>query len=80
MGATIAQNICDNIERLDPLIEGKRIKLTVSIGCTMHPNAALIGKSLKLADDLLYQAKSDGRNRAVFDRALPGMKQGRTVA
>jgi diguanylate cyclase (GGDEF)-like protein len=66
-GLRTAEAICENIRSLDPLIEGHRIKMSVSIGCTMHPKTALIGKSLKLADDLLYCAKSEGRDRVAHD-------------
>jgi diguanylate cyclase len=66
-GLDAAEAVCKNIRKLEPLIEGKRIKLSVSIGCTMHPKSALIGKSMKLADDLLYHAKSNGRDRVEHD-------------
>lgn len=66
-GAAFAEAICANIRKLDPLIEGHRIKLTVSIGCTLHPKSALIGKSLKQADILLYRAKANGRDQVAHD-------------
>jgi diguanylate cyclase len=66
-GIKIAHAICDNIRQLDPLIEGHRIKLSVSIGCTNHPKSALIGRSLKRADDYLYRAKSSGRDQVAHD-------------
>ena len=66
-GVEVGQAICANIRQLDPLIEGHRIKLSVSIGCTLHPKSALIGKSLKHADDLLYRAKSSGRDKVAHD-------------
>lgn len=66
-GVEVAEAVCANIRQLDPLIEGNRIKLTVSIGCTLHPKSALIGKSLKQADVLLYRAKSNGRDQVVHN-------------
>ena len=66
-GVKTAQAICANIRQLDPLIEGHRIKLSVSIGCTLHPKSALIGKSLKHADILLYRAKASGRDQVAHD-------------
>ena len=78
-GLAVANRICANIRELEPLIEGKRIKLSVSIGLTMHPKSALIGKSLKLADDLLYQAKSGGRDRVFTDAAVAPAQDNRAA-
>ena len=71
-GTQIAKAVCANIRQLDPLVEGHRIKMTVSIGCTVHRKSALIGKSLKQADELLYRAKSGGRDQVVHDGAQRG--------
>jgi diguanylate cyclase len=77
-GVKIADAVCANIRQLDPLIEGHRIKMTVSIGCSLHPKSALIGKSLKQADELLYRAKSSGRDQVVHD-VLPDVNLGAGV-
>lgn len=77
-GVKIADAVCANIRQLDPLIEGHRIKMTVSIGCSLHPKSALIGKSLKQADELLYRAKSSGRDQVVHD-VLPDANLGAGV-
>jgi diguanylate cyclase len=77
-GVKIAEAVCANIRQLDPLIEGHRIKMTVSIGCSLHPKSALIGKSLKQADELLYRAKSSGRDKVVHD-VLPDANLGAGV-
>lgn len=66
-GIEVATAICANIRIINPIIDGKHVPLSVSIGCTMHPASTVIGASLKNADDLLYRAKSEGRDRAVFD-------------
>ena len=64
-GHVCAADICTAVRRLHPLIAGYPVKLTVSIGCAYHRPAKVIGHSLKKADDLLYRAKAEGRDRAV---------------
>jgi diguanylate cyclase (GGDEF)-like protein len=66
-GQAMANAICEAVRQLHPLIAGKSVKLTVSIGCAQHRAAKVIGHSLKLADDLLYRAKAEGRDRAVYE-------------
>jgi diguanylate cyclase len=61
-----AESICAAVRGLQPLILGKPVKLTVSIGCTYHRVTRVIGHSMKLADDLLYRAKAEGRDRVVY--------------
>jgi predicted signal transduction protein with EAL and GGDEF domain len=49
------------------LAPGITDRITVSIGVAMAPIQALEGISLlRIADDALYQAKTDGRNRVVY--------------
>ncbi|MBK8375015.1 GGDEF domain-containing protein [Sphingorhabdus sp.] len=75
-GMEIATAICANIRAINPLIDGKHVPLSVSIGCTMHPASTVIGASLKNADDLLYHAKNEGRDRAEFDAGpLPEVRE-----
>jgi diguanylate cyclase len=64
-GMAKAASICDSVRALQPLILGKPVKLTVSIGCTYHRVTRIIGHSMKLADDLLYRAKAEGRDRVI---------------
>lgn len=66
-GFAKADAICAAIRSLHPLIAGRRVKLSVSIGASYHRATKVIGHSLKLADDLLYRAKAEGRDRAVYD-------------
>lgn len=65
-GHVCAVDICTAVRRLHPLIAGHPVNLTVSIGCAYHSPAKVIGHSLKQADDLLYRAKAEGRDRAVY--------------
>jgi diguanylate cyclase len=67
-GFAKAEAICAAVRALHPLIGGKQIKLTVSIGCSYHRYTKVIGHSMKEADDLLYRAKADGRDRALYAR------------
>jgi diguanylate cyclase (GGDEF)-like protein len=66
-GFVKADSICAAIRALHPLIGGRQVKLSVSIGASFHRTTKVIGHSLKLADDLLYRAKAEGRDRAVYD-------------
>ena len=65
-GHVCAAGICSAVRRLHPLIAGHPVTLTVSIGCVYHRPAKVIGHSLKQADDLLYRAKAEGRDQAIF--------------
>ena len=67
-GFARAEAICAAVRKLHPLIAGKRIRLSVSIGCSFHRATKVIGHSMKEADDLLYRAKSEGRDRALYKR------------
>lgn len=52
----------------DPVIldDGRDIKITLSAGSAVLPTNAADGKRLmRAADEALYQAKADGRNRAI---------------
>jgi diguanylate cyclase len=75
-GHVCAANICTAVRSLHPLIAGHAIKLSVSIGCAFHRPNKVIGHSLKQADDLLYKAKAEGRDQAVF---IPSEGQRRTA-
>jgi diguanylate cyclase len=71
-GHAKAETICAAVRELRPLIAGKPIRLSVSIGCSYHRATKVIGHSMKEADDLLYRAKAEGRDRAVY--AAPAQK------
>ena len=70
----IAERICKAVAELDFRFEGKKIPITISVGvCSMvpargTPHETLIGN----ADQALYQAKHQGRNRVcTYTAAVP---------
>lgn len=65
-GHAMADAVCAAVRALTPLLAGNQVKLTVSIGCSFHRTTNVIGHSLKQADDLLYRAKAEGRDRAIY--------------
>lgn len=65
--ALIGQRLCERIEHLAWEIDARPVKLTVSVGAACCIDAVRELKVLlKNADDALYKAKADGRNRIVF--------------
>ncbi|WP_228289072.1 sensor domain-containing diguanylate cyclase [Marinobacter salinisoli] len=67
----VAERIRAEVENTGFRVSGETVHLTVSIGvCTMLPTEADATKELfRLADEALYEAKGDGRNRVVPWRA-----------
>lgn len=64
-GGVMAQRLCKNVREAKFAVAGNAINLTISIGGALHPENTPIGHSLKLADERLYRAKHDGRDRYV---------------
>jgi len=56
----------ETIEKFDFEHQGVKSKTTVSIGVSMnYPNFSNSAEILKTADEALYKAKENGRNRVV---------------
>ncbi|MBK5247141.1 MAG: sensor domain-containing diguanylate cyclase [Peptostreptococcaceae bacterium] len=61
-----AERIRMLIENCALNVEGKEVKVTISIGATMVMGEDTIETLLKRADALLYKCKEEGRNRVSF--------------
>ena len=61
---------CIGVERIRRTIEQKA-GVTISIGVTSYRSGLAVSQMLKEADDALYQAKINGRNRVEWSGASP---------
>ena len=62
----LAQKLIDNIQR-PIVVEQHNLFVTCSIGISIYPENANEDKSLiNTADDAMYKAKEDGKNRFKF--------------
>ncbi|RAU22966.1 GGDEF domain-containing protein [Paramagnetospirillum kuznetsovii] len=77
----LAEKLRADIEALMPDIGSERLRVTASIGVAVaDAEVATIAEVQRLADDAMYRAKRQGRNRVTcFDEldsaAVPGIKQ-----
>ena len=69
-GGVMAQRLCKNVRETKFAAAGNAISLTISIGGAFHSENTPIGHSLKLADERLYAAKRDGRDRYAGETPL----------
>jgi diguanylate cyclase len=53
------------------LANNKNLTITVSIGVAIHDGHPDFQRTIKLADDALYQAKENGRNQVMSAKQLP---------
>ncbi|MDP8243439.1 MAG: sensor domain-containing diguanylate cyclase [Candidatus Hinthialibacter antarcticus] len=64
---TAAQRLLESIRQLVAKEQGRSIQTTASIGaCLMTPNDKTFDDLMKRADQAMYQAKENGRNRVEF--------------
>ena len=70
-GYRVAERMRDAIEAQAVTFEGEEIKVTVSIGGALKGAEEDINHALREADDALYRAKDEGRNRTVFAEGSP---------
>ncbi|MDW1575693.1 sensor domain-containing diguanylate cyclase [Vibrio sp. Vb2880] len=60
-----ANMLCKAVYDQPVILGGQAIHLSISLGCAYYPEFTHI-VSLQDADELMYQGKSEGKNRAVF--------------
>ncbi len=74
--AVVADAICAHVRAYVDNRTGHDLRLTVSVGGAEHRANAMIRDALKIADERLYVAKSEGRDRSVLvDRARRAIAQ-----
>lgn len=62
----VADKIRSKIEQSHLIYSGKTIKMTVSVGATMHHAGDTYDDFVGRADNALYRAKKEGKNRTVL--------------
>lgn len=66
LGQARAEEVCEATRNMIIKYQGQAIPVTVSVGVSMAPDHAKTGEELlNLADQCLYKAKRDGRNRVI---------------
>ena len=62
----VAVRLLAGIENLEIQVEGKSIRITVSIGLTTTVDTLSVEELIKRTDEAMYQAKNGGRNQVVI--------------
>jgi diguanylate cyclase (GGDEF)-like protein len=70
-GITVAEKICLQVAQSDFRGEKKGLALTISFGVACYTNEPSIDDCVKAADEALYRAKQQGRNRVVAHEENP---------
>jgi len=65
-GAIFAEKVRKHVQRARFMYKGERISVTVSAGVSERKNQISLEKVAKSADDRLYKAKDNGRNKVVY--------------
>ncbi|MBV5320399.1 MAG: GGDEF domain-containing protein [Sulfuricurvum sp.] len=63
----VADKIRSQIEQSHLMYAGKTIKMTVSVGATMHRAGDTYDDFIARADNALYRAKNEGKNRTILE-------------
>jgi diguanylate cyclase (GGDEF)-like protein len=66
-GATMAKKLCEAVRACTFKAGDAELRLTISIGGDEHRESLPIGHSLKVADERLYRAKNEGRDRYLVE-------------
>ncbi|MCP8464746.1 GGDEF domain-containing protein [Pseudomonas sp. ZM23] len=64
--AQVGERLRRAVEELNLAVDGKRLPLSISLGCATLNGGESVDDLLRRADDALYSAKRDGRNRLAF--------------
>lgn len=67
-GVIFAQKVREHVEKARFLYKGKRIKVTVSAGVSERKNHISLEATINSADEYLYKAKREGRNRVEYKK------------
>jgi diguanylate cyclase (GGDEF)-like protein len=65
-GAVFAEKVRAKVQKARFMYKGKRIEVTISCGVSERKKHSSQPSTIKDADDFLYKAKKDGRNRVVY--------------
>jgi len=65
-GAIFAEKVRKKVEKSRFMYKGKRIEVTVSSGVSERKKHASLQNVINSADEYLYKAKKDGRNRVAY--------------
>ncbi|MDN0117842.1 GGDEF domain-containing protein [Yersinia frederiksenii] len=77
----VAERIRQRVEDLTVEVpDGRKIKVTISIGASLYLPGMSMLKALKMTDEALYQAKNQGRNQVVYSRLMPFSPLGDRIA
>ncbi|WP_434658505.1 GGDEF domain-containing protein [Sulfurimonas sp. NW9] len=67
-GVTFAQKVRKHVEKTRFVYKGKRIKVTVSAGVAQRSDHISLDATINSADEYLYKAKKEGRNRVEYKK------------
>lgn len=67
-GVNFAQKVREHVQKARFMYRGKRIEVTVSAGVSERVKHTSLQNLINSADEYLYQAKKDGRNRVAFKK------------
>jgi diguanylate cyclase (GGDEF)-like protein len=65
-GVTLAENLRTRVASHGFVFQGERIPVTISIGCAMLKDDKAATELIQRADEKLYEAKRNGRNRVCY--------------
>ena len=66
-GAIYAEKVRTKVQNARFMYKGERIELTVSVGVSQRKTNTSLENVIKLADEHLYKAKKNGRNRVSYE-------------